>query len=158
MFKLGKLTDYGTVLMTALAAAPQAVRNAQELAAETHIGPPTVAKLLKLLTRAGLVESLRGVHGGYRLARSPEQMTVADVVRALEGPIALTGCSIHGGGCLIESHCGARGNWQLISNAIREALEAVSLAQMARPAAATRAPSEFPIRFRPPAPEPLGRS
>lgn len=151
MFKLGKLTDYGTVLMTALAAEPRALCSVQELSGRTHISAPTVAKLLKLLGKAGLVESLRGARGGYRLARAPEQMSVADIVRALEGPIALTGCSIHGGGCLIESHCGARANWRLISEAIREALEAVTLAQMARPVSGTAsAPKsyEFPIRFR----------
>jgi len=88
MLKLSKLTDYGTLLMTTLAAAPEAVRNAQELAAETHVSPPTVAKLLKRLVRARLVESTRGAHGGYRLARSPQEITVAEVVRALEGPRA----------------------------------------------------------------------
>lgn len=161
MFKLGKLTDYGTVVMTALAAEPHSLRNVQELASRTHIAVPTVAKLLKLLSKAGLVESSRGAHGGYRLARSPEQMSIADIVRALEGPIALTGCSIHGGGCLIESHCGARSNWRLISEAIREALESVTLAQMARPVAGTSSAHpihEFPIRFRPPGTVPLPRS
>lgn len=133
MFKLGKLTDYGTVVMTALAARPEALRNAHDLAAETHVAAPTVSKLLKQLQKNGLVESIRGAHGGYRLARSPEQITVADVVSALEGPIALTQCSVHDGGCSIESHCGVRGNWRLINTAIRQALESVTLAQMAEP-------------------------
>ncbi|WP_029923360.1 SUF system Fe-S cluster assembly regulator [Nevskia soli] len=133
MFKLGKLTDYGTVVMTALAARPDALRNAHDLAAETHVAAPTVSKLLKQLQKSGLVESIRGAHGGYRLARSPERITVADVVSALEGPIALTQCSVHDGGCSIESHCGVRGNWRLINTAIRQALESVTLAQMAEP-------------------------
>jgi len=133
MFKLGKLTDYGTVVMTALAARPDALRNAHELAAETHVAAPTVSKLLKQLAKYGLVESIRGAHGGYRLARRPEQITVADVVSALEGPIALTQCAVHDGGCSIESHCGVRGNWRLINTAIRQALESVTLAQMAEP-------------------------
>jgi len=133
MFKLGKLTDYGTVVMTALAAKPDALRNAHELAAETHVAAPTVSKLLKQLAKYGLVESIRGAHGGYRLARRPEQITVADVVSALEGPIALTQCAIHDGGCTIEPHCGVRGNWRLINTAIRQALESVTLAQMAEP-------------------------
>ena len=133
MFKLGKLTDYGTVVMTALAARPEALRNAHDLAAETHVAAPTVSKLLKQLQKSGLVESIRGAHGGYRLARSPEQITVADVVSALEGPIALTQCAVHDGGCSIESHCGVRGNWRLINTAIRQALESVTLAQMAEP-------------------------
>ncbi len=94
---------------------------------------PTVSKLLKQLAKHGLVESIRGAHGGYRLARRPELITVADVVSALEGPIALTQCSVHGGGCAIEPHCGVRSNWRLINGAIRQALESVTLAQMAEP-------------------------
>lgn len=149
MFKLGKLTDYGTVVMTALAAHPEALRNAHELAAETHVAAPTVSKLLKQLTKSGLVESIRGAHGGYRLARPPERITVAEVISALEGPIALTQCAVHDGGCSIESHCGVRGNWRLINTAIRHALEAVSLAQMAEPVRARQAAGAAPVRFMP---------
>jgi FeS assembly SUF system regulator len=148
MFKLGKLTDYGTVVMTALAVQPEALRNAHELAEETHVAAPTVAKLLKQLAKGGLVESIRGAHGGYRLARPPAQITVADVVCALEGPIALTQCAVHEGGCSIESHCGVRGNWRLINTAIRQALESVTLAQMAEPMRRRRlAAGDIPINF-----------
>jgi FeS assembly SUF system regulator len=133
MFKLGKMTDYGTVVMTALAAAPDALRNAQELAQLTHLAPPTVSKLLKQLVRGGLVESSRGARGGYRLARPPASITVADVVAAFEGPIALTRCAEHHSSCAIESSCGVRGNWRLINGAIRQALEAVTLEAMAAP-------------------------
>lgn len=147
MFKLGKLTDYGTVVMTALAVQPEALRNAHELAEETHVAAPTVAKLLKQLAKGGLVESIRGAHGGYRLARPPAQITVADVVSALEGPIALTQCAVHEGGCSIESHCGVRGNWRLINTAIRQALESVSLAQMAEPVRRRQSAGDTPINF-----------
>lgn len=148
MFKLGKLTDYGTVVMTALAARPEALRNAHELAAETHVAAPTVSKLLKQLQKSGLIESIRGAHGGYRLARGPELITVADVVSALEGPIALTQCAVHEGGCSIESHCGVRGNWRLINTAIRQALESVTLAQMAEPMRSRRpAVMDSPMNF-----------
>jgi FeS assembly SUF system regulator len=156
MFKLGKLTDYGTVVMTALAARPEALRNAHELAAETHVAAPTVSKLLKQLAKSGLVESIRGAHGGYRLARAPEQITVAEVISALEGPIALIQCAVHSGGCSIESHCGVRGNWRLINTAIRHALEAVTLAQMAEPMRARRetgAPVKFLPHFKPAPPQ-----
>ncbi|MBX6420553.1 MAG: SUF system Fe-S cluster assembly regulator [Sinobacteraceae bacterium] len=131
MFKLGKLTDYGTVVMATLAAEPQALRNAQALAAATHLSVPTVSKLLRQLARAGLLESARGAQGGYRLARAPARITVADVVAALEGPIALTQCAIHSGDCAIEPHCAVRANWRLIDTAIRQALEAVTLEHMA---------------------------
>lgn len=133
MLRLSKLTDYGTVVMTALARAPREQRNAAELAQDTHIAPPTVRKLLKRLTHEGLVESSRGAHGGYRLARTPESISVADVIAALEGPLGLTECSLHDGRCGIETECSLRGNWQIINRAIREALADVSLADMAAP-------------------------
>lgn len=133
MLKLSKLADYATVLMTAIAADPARVHNGHELAGRTHVPAPTVAKLLKALARGGLLESLRGVHGGYRLTRQPEAVSVADVIRALEGPIAVTQCSDHHGTCSIEASCATRANWRLINGAIRQALEAISLAQMAAP-------------------------
>jgi FeS assembly SUF system regulator len=140
MLKLSKLTDYGTLVMTVLAAQPDTMRTAAELAARTHLGAPTVAKLLKRLARGGLVESIRGAHGGYRLGRAPEQITVADIVRVLEGgPIGITECAVHSGGCGIESSCSARANWRLINSAVRHALEAVTLAQMAAPMRAAKA-------------------
>jgi FeS assembly SUF system regulator len=149
MFKLGKLTDYGTVVMAALAAEPAALRNAQALAASTHLSVPTVSKLLRQLARAGLLESARGAHGGYRLAREPARITVADVVAALEGPIALTQCSIHSGDCAIEPHCAVRANWRLIDTAIRQALESVTLEHMATALKSARARSReaSPLNF-----------
>lgn len=144
MLKLSKLSDYATVLMTAIAADPARVHAGHELAARTHLPAPTVAKLLKALARGGLLESQRGAQGGYRLTRAPETITVADVIRALEGPIAVTGCATHGSGCGIESTCATRANWRLIDTAIREALEAVTIARMAAPTVRTR---EKPIHF-----------
>ena len=134
MLKIAKLTDYGTLVMTTLALDPAACLNAQELAARSHVAVPTVAKLLKLLVKAGLVLSARGPQGGYRLARNAEAITVADVVAALEGPIAITACAQHGSGrCTIEGSCASRSNWRLIDDAVRQALTAVTLAQMATP-------------------------
>jgi FeS assembly SUF system regulator len=146
MFKLGKLTDYGTVLMTALAIEPARVHSAHELAESTHVSAPTVSKLLKVLAKGGLVEASRGAHGGYRLARAAEQITIADIVRALEGPIAVTQCSEHSGLCSIESSCTTSANWRLINTAIQEALSSVTLAQMTIPM--RRAPVEVhPLTF-----------
>lgn len=149
MIKLGKLTDYGTMLATVLATEPGRLLSALELAQKSHVSEPTVRKLLKQLTRAGLVESLRGAHGGYRLARAPSAVTVADVVAALEGPIALTQCATHGGGCSIEPHCGVRGNWNLINTALKNALSAVTLEQMASPMRAPARPMVAPLVFTP---------
>lgn len=144
MLKLSKLADYATMLMTAIAADPLRVHTGQELAERTHVPAPTVAKLLKALARGGLLESLRGAHGGYRLARSAEKISVADVIRALEGPIAVTECSTHGGDCGIQSTCSTRANWRLINTAIRQALEAVTLASMAQP---LKRSTEVPVKF-----------
>src|SRR3954447_24677900 len=97
MLKLGKLTDYGTVLMTALAVDAAHPHSAQDLATRTRITVTTVAKLLKLLGKSNLVEATRGARGGYRLARPPSDISMADIVAALEGPIALTECAVHDG-------------------------------------------------------------
>jgi FeS assembly SUF system regulator len=147
MLKLAKLTDYATVLMTVLAADPARWASAQELADRSHLSLATTSKLLKQLAKAKLVEAARGAHGGYRLLRPATQITVADVVDAIEGPIAVTECSIHAGGCSIERSCGTRANWRLINTAIREALEAVTLAQMAAPL--RRGGVESPLTFHP---------
>lgn len=131
MLKLGKLTDYATVLLSAMAAEPLKVHAALELASRTHIAQPTVSKLLKQLQKGGLLVSTRGAHGGYSLSRSPNRITVADVILALEGPIAVTDCAVHDGSCAIEVGCAARAPFRLINRAIQHALEAVSLADMA---------------------------
>ena len=133
MLNLGKLTDYATVIMTVLAADPERSLSARELADRTHVAPPTVSKLLKRLSRHGMVDSTRGSQGGYRLSKPADRVTVADIIAAMEGPIALTQCSVHKGCCSIESYCGVRSNWRLINKAIRGALDAVTLAQMAQP-------------------------
>ena len=132
MLKLGKLADYGTMIMTVLAAEPERLYSAQDLSARTHVAAPTVSKLLKLLTRGGLVESLRGARGGYKLARGADSITVADVIASIDGPLALTECSVHKGDCAVESYCGVRSNWRLINKAIHQALQSVSLAEMKR--------------------------
>lgn len=133
MLRLSKLTDYGMVLMADLAGTPETVRNAVEIAKQTRIAAPTVRKLLKRLAQAGLVNSARGVNGGYRLAHAPETISVTQIITALEGPIGLTECSLHGSCCNIESDCRLRGNWQVITKAIRAALADVTLADMAQP-------------------------
>lgn len=133
MLRITKQTDYGIVLLTALAAAPARLWAASELAAEVHLPLPIVSKILKLLARAGVLASHRGAKGGYQLAAPPEKLSVATVIDALEGPIAITEC-IDGtpGECDQEATCSQRANWQLINRAIRQALEHISLADMAR--------------------------
>jgi FeS assembly SUF system regulator len=131
MLRIGKLTDYATVILATLAADRARLLNASTLAERTHIAAPTVSKLLKQLHRAGLVNSTRGTHGGYQLARDPEQISAASILDALEGPIALTECSAGSGQCGIEHTCSVGRTWQRLSVAIRRSLSEISLAQLA---------------------------
>jgi FeS assembly SUF system regulator len=135
MLRLSKLTDYGIVMMTALAGEPERVFSAAELADAAHVEQPTASKVLKILTKADLVESFRGAAGGYRIHGNPERMSVADVITAMEGPIGMTECSIHLGLCAQESVCNLRSNWRRISQAIESALADVTLLEMSRPMA-----------------------
>jgi FeS assembly SUF system regulator len=134
MLRVSRLTDYATVVMTRLAARPDDVLSTAQLADDARLELPTVSKLLKALAHAGLVESFRGVNGGYRLARAAEQITLAEIVEAMEGPIGMTECSVGVGQCERESHCSVRGNWQRINSAVDGALREVSLADMLQPA------------------------
>ncbi len=133
MLRISKLTDYATGVMTRLAREPERCMSAQQLATGLGLPLPTVAQLLKRLTRAGMVVSVRGVAGGYRLARAPEQISVADVLTAIEGPVAMTECALGEGNCALETNCATRANWQVISQAVRVALEAVRLSDMVVP-------------------------
>lgn len=132
MIRITKQTDYGIVLLTHLAAAPERQVNAPELSAETHLPLPMVSKILKLLVREGLLASHRGVKGGYSLTRPPEEISMAEVVTALEGPIAITECiDDQSSNCSHEPICPVRGRWHRINTALREALAGISLAEMA---------------------------
>ena len=93
MLRISKLTDYGTVVLAHLAANPATVCSAADVAGATGIAPPTVSKLLKSLARAGLVSSTRGANGGYRLSRGPQDISAADIIDALDGPVSITECS-----------------------------------------------------------------
>ena len=136
MIRMTKQTDYGIVLLSRMAGVPDRLFNATELAAETRLPQPTVSKILKLLGRAGLLDSQRGVKGGYILAREPQAITVTEVIGALEGPIGITECiDDTPGECSHEARCPVRGNWQRINEAIRQALDGINLADMARPEA-----------------------
>ncbi|MEE7547036.1 SUF system Fe-S cluster assembly regulator [Xanthomonas sp. Kuri4-1] len=133
MLRVTKLTDYATVVLTVLAARAGDVLSASELAEQAGLEPPTVSKLLKPLAQAGLVEGLRGVHGGYRLARAAGDITLIEIVEAMEGPLAITECSQDHGQCGIAHQCGVRANWRLINDVVADALRGVTLAQMLHP-------------------------
>jgi len=134
MIRMTKQADYGFVLLERLAGAPGGIVNAPELAEETRLPLPMVSKILKLLTRAEIVRSQRGVKGGYSLARRPEEISAVEIVRALEGPVALTVC-VEGtpGECDLEPFCHVRGHWQRINVAVEAALAGISLAELTAP-------------------------
>ena len=133
MLRLSKLTDYATVILSVIAKDQCRVHGAVEIAETTGIALPTVSKILKILAKAGVLCSVRGAKGGYALAREPEKITVATVISALEGPIALTECTASHKGCDQASGCQIQGNWHLINQKIAQALESVTLADMILP-------------------------
>lgn len=161
MIRLSKIADYGVVLMAHLAShrasrrpngtpgadglagatAEPLTHNARELAAEANLPVPVVSKVLKSLARAQLLESQRGAKGGYQLARDPGEISVADVVRALEGPIALTECNLGPHSCEHELACALRSPWQKINRVVQSTLARVTLADLIDPTYAPTAPA-----------------
>lgn len=133
MLRISKLADYGTVVMVYFAAHPTQLRNARDIAKASHISVPTVSKVLKRLTLAGLLTSERGVSGGYRLQRPAAEISVASIIHALDEYRGLTECQVQPNECSLQEFCHVQGNWRLISNAIEAALESVSLEALALP-------------------------
>jgi FeS assembly SUF system regulator len=135
MIRITKLTDYAIVLLSHMAREPEgSVRTARDLVADSKLPLPTVGKILKTLSRAGLLVSHRGARGGYTLAHPPGEISIADVLAAVEGPIALTECSSGAPDlCVLEPFCPVRSNWQKINRVVRQALERLTLAEMTRP-------------------------
>ncbi len=134
MIKLSRMADYGVVLMTQLARDDGELMTAADLSASCALPLPTVSKLLKQLAQEGLLESHRGTKGGYALAHAAADISMADIIGAVEGPIALTDCiEADGTICEIEALCPTRTNWRRINDVLTEALDGVSLTEMALP-------------------------
>ena len=134
MLRMTKQADYGIVLMTWMAGEPERQFTAGELAHETQLPAPTVSKILKTLARQHLLASHRGVKGGYNLARATSDITMAEIISALDGPISITECiDDTPGECSHEPTCAVRSNWQRINDAICLALEGITLAEMTQP-------------------------
>ncbi len=134
MFRISRLTDYGIVVMAHVAKCnDEDSHNARELAADTQLPAPVVSKILKSLTRAGLLVSQRGSKGGYSLARAPSEIPVVEMITALEGPVGITECTIHPGACAQESNCQVRDPWHRINGALHAALDKITLADLAKP-------------------------
>lgn len=134
MLRVTKLADYGIVMMTYFATRSGTTHNARGIAGVVRLPLPVVSKILKVLARDGLLVSQRGTKGGYGLARRPDHITVANIIRALEGPIAVTECTDRiKGDCELEVGCPVRANWHRINQAIYKALEGITLAEMTQP-------------------------
>lgn len=134
MLRLSKLTDYAVVVLVRLSGEASSghppVQTSTGIAAATGVPEPTVAKVLKALAGKGLVISQRGARGGYRLARSLDVIAVAEVIEAIDGPIAITTCVDGAGGCEAERLCPIRGRWDPVNTAVRDALATITLGDM----------------------------
>jgi FeS assembly SUF system regulator len=137
MMRLSRLADFAIVLMTHMAQSPGATHSAAEMAAATRLPGPAVAKVLARLCHEGLIDSARGVKGGYRLERPAAAISVDSIVSAVDGPVALTQCITPKDGahavsrCEVETLCRSRVGLHAINRAVRKALEEVSLADIA---------------------------
>ena len=144
MFRMGKLTVYGIGLMSYFASNLQVQHSAHAIAEAVKVPLPTVRKVLKLLSHSGLLKSERGVMGGYSLSRHPDDITVAEIITAIEGPIALTECVSTDSHCDQETHCAVQTNWTKINDAVFHALDEVKLSDMLAPQSSLVG---SPIRF-----------
>jgi FeS assembly SUF system regulator len=134
MIRIRWETDYGLILLGYLVQnVDGGVRTAREIAAWAHLPLPMVSKILKSLAREGILVSHRGVKGGYTLGHRPDEISLAEVIQALEGPIGITECASHPGHCEKEGGCPMRPNWVRISQAFRESLEKIPLSEMYAP-------------------------
>ena len=135
--RLSHLADYAVVLMTAAARYPAGARlSATELAADTGVPLPTTQKLMGQLAACGLLTSMRGAGGGFALARPAQEITLADIVEAVEGPIAMSACSDGKFDCALDAHCRVKPHMGIVGHAVRGALGAVSLTTLCGPASA----------------------
>lgn len=133
MLRISKLTDYAIIILSYLAREGASMASAASIARESHLTVQTVSKLLKILAKSGLVSSSRGAGGGYQLAHSAESITLADVVSAIEGQVAMTECCAATSLCSLDSMCGIKENWQVINKIILTALAGVTLRDMMQP-------------------------
>lgn len=131
MIRISKLADYAVVILAALTETPNEVVSASKLSDVTKIPEPTIAKVLKLLVKKDLVVSTRGAHGGYKIAAKAGDITVLNIIRAIDGPISITSCTDgETPDCSLGQSCSIRGRWDGVNSAIRDALKSVTIADM----------------------------
>lgn len=131
MIKLSKMTDYAVVILASMAQERGKRLSAAVLAEKTGLPEPTVAKILKILAKEGIITSERGVNGGYALNKAESEIAITGVIQAMDGPLAIASCvDGHDGCCAHESTCSIKGRWSPINAAIQKALDGVTLADM----------------------------
>lgn len=133
MLRIGKMTDYALLIMTYMAKEADTHLSAAFLAESLHLTTPTVSKILKILSDAGWVGSVRGAEGGYFLAHKPEAITVADIIAAMEGALAMTECCDAFRSCTLNSMCMTRDNWKKINKMVESLLARFSIADLLNP-------------------------
>ncbi len=139
MIRIGKLTDYAMLILSQMARQADTVLSAASLADTLHLTTPTVSKVLKILSEGELVSSVRGAEGGYRLARPALEITVADIIAAMEGDFAMTECCEKSGLCAIDTMCTMRMNWRKINNIIHSLLGKLTIVDMLEPISSAKA-------------------
>ncbi len=135
MIKIGKMTDYAMLILSEMAKTPEAVLSANSLAETLYLNLPTTSKILKMLSDAALVQSVRGADGGYKLAKSANTISIVDVITAMEGGVALTECCEVKGKCVINSMCTMRENWRRINRMMDNMLSKFTIVDMQQPLA-----------------------
>jgi len=130
LLRISRMADYAVIATSYMAKHPEANLSASDIAEATGVPLPSISKILKKLAKAEILQSKRGVAGGYKLSRSPKSITIADLISSVEGPIVMADCLDHNRGCSLESFCTVKIPWQRVSNIIEEALTELSLADI----------------------------
>lgn len=133
MLRLSKLTDYALLMTDYLAKRLDSLSSMSDISKQTHVPRATVRKILNRLLDAGVVRSVRGIRGGYQLADAPDRISIARIIDAMEGPLAMTECNQPGSLCSMECHCQLRGNWIQINRWVNNLLSSMTLADLTRP-------------------------
>ena len=131
MIRVSKLADYSVVVLSVMMAHSDTLMSAAQVSSICKLPEPTVSKVLKLLGKANIIESKRGINGGYIFKKMPEELTVKEIIKAIDGPISVTSCTDGAvPDCTLSECCSLRGRWDGVNAALRDALETVTLADM----------------------------
>ena len=148
MLRISKMADYAVIIMNTLSAHADTIISAVDIAKDSHLTLPTVSKLLKILVKKNLVRSKRGPKGGYVLKYAPDEITLATIISAMDGPIAMTQCSADTQTCTQEAVCSVRTQWSVVNAVVNAALSSLSLKDMSE-SLATHPLAINGISFRP---------